>query len=296
MPRIQVLDGRKYLQCQYTYRYLDRAYGIPLVDDGGNFDRDPVTLKVKRWGSFADAAAAAAYVDLKCTQGKYTVARRDKYLDAIRRDMNLPAGEKVKLAPYIEPTRIGDALDYQRLCPMMMPDPDQCMTVEDYESKAKPPKRVPTFYLHEAKPDSVHSEPFAKAELDLKNYDRICLSTMGNKLTTILHRKPLEPELPNKAVSELTGKEALGEFLICSSQKAISSTPSAPSSTSSSQSSSKSSRSKRSSKQPKKSSKKRQSSSGPQTRSSKKRKSSALDSQSDSATPSKKSKKSLAGV
>lgn len=297
MTRIVVLDGHKYLQCMYTFRYLARAYGIPKVDRNGKFIRDPVTQKIQRWGSFADAAAAAAYVDLQTTRGKYSQARRIRDLKAIHVDMGLDSDVNVQMAPYIEPTRLGDSLDYQNLCPRMMPDPDQCFTVEDVEKKPPTVKSAkPSFYLHELKPNSpVHSEPLAKAEFDGRNYDRICLSTMGTKLSVILHRKPLnsDPEPVNQAVSELRGQESRGDYLVCNSQQALSSTPSTPSSTSSSQSASSGSKRKRSSKPSKKTSGPKPPSSARQTRSSKKRSISAVESSSESKRPTKKSKKAV---
>lgn len=307
----------KYLVCQWTQYPLARAYGAPRVDKSGNLVLDPLTKYPKRMGSFADAAAAASFVNLKMTEGKLTESEGMAYLQGIKKDMGF-TGSDLPLAPFVPLDFPGNKLEYQNQIQEMIPDNDHTFTVDQLEFRksqkktATPKSTTPNpepdiFYSAEfnSQPGALpHVEKSLVVSLPLDNYDRLvvakCPKTrkrMGNKVLTLLHRRPVDPKLseqPNLPLQELTGLPNLqGDYLVVS-QKTPCSAPSTPASTSSSQSSRSGSTRKSSKKRSAKKSAAPQAPSADsatksQKKTSRKRKASALDSPADSGQGEQKS-------
>lgn len=296
----------KMLRCQWTNVYLTRAYGIPLVDEKGKFLLDPVSLYPKRRGSFVDGAAAAAKVDYLLEAKKISPELAARYNRAIHRDFGLEEGEELQLAPYIEPTHIGDPLEYQRFCPKMQPRPDQQVTVEEVLRKrgkkkemAETPSSLPAFYSTECNiaPTPSLAEKSTRTRRSLADFDYLDVRRCPKKgLLILLHRKGGTLGEQNPPLSKLMGEEHEGNYLILSSVPLPSLAPSTRSSTSSSPSSCSEPAKKQSKRASSKSSKKEQPSSkqtdkAPPAKSSRKRSATSAGLSEGSAKKSRASKK-----
>jgi len=234
------------LRCQWTNKNLSSAYSVPRLDEKGNFVRDGVG-HIQRRGSFADGAAAAAMVQYLLSKKKISEDLANRYMRAIHRDFGLENGEEVPLAPFVEATRIGDPLEYQRFCPKMMPTAEQMVTVAEVEAKREKKGGKgemaaaggPTsFYSVEANTELPSlEEKVTKVRRNLSDYDYLeCHKKVGGMLM-LLHRKG-SPDKPNKPVSDLMGEPMMGDYLVLSSKALPSSVLSTRSSTSSTRSSS----------------------------------------------------------
>lgn len=298
-PSIEKFDGRKYFRCQFSGILMERAYMIPkvkMVDGVESFVLDPESNYPLRWGSFVDGAAAAGYLDRQFTLGEMNEEDKNRYMRAIKKDLGVA---EISVAPYQEPTHSSNKLDYQRLCPDMIPDNDLLVTVEQILAK-KNKKRADTprpsrsfslpqsFYLANVPTEGVPvNTPVSKIDINLDKFDRLCLDLIGKKdgwqkPLISLHHRPLNPkeeETPNPVMTKLLGTEIKGEWEVLSTLSALGSVSTQPS-TSSSQSLSSESLPKSSSKRSRKRS--------AETAGLKKTRRSGRRSSSDSKTPSKK--------
>jgi hypothetical protein len=259
-PLIVELNNRRYLVCKHSGQFLERAYAIPELNRDGSFRLNETTGYPIRWGSFADGAAAAGFIESLFESGSIKEKTKQAYQRAIHRDLGLPEITGITVAPSINPTNTGARLDYQYQCPEMIPAAEQFYTIEQLEPKKKSrasPSSKPNFYLHEINESELGiTEPISRYSLKLDNFDRleVCTSQL------MLHRRPLsqQPEQSNLLISQLTGLSQQGNWLLINRQPTVSlpksSEQSTPSSTCSSQSGSSSSQKRLSMRRSKKSS------------------------------------------